>query len=103
MTKILFKINKRIRYDQSKSIESENQPPRATIQHRSLFLFHPRHHVQIQNEITPTFNETLPNYHEFCDLRVNHLFENDTLIDPIQKSTCSIYIYEFKSSRDVFF
>ncbi|CAF1194608.1 unnamed protein product [Rotaria magnacalcarata] len=110
--------NKRIRHDQSKSIELENQPPRATIQHRSLFLYHPRqnwNNLQIQNEISSSFDELLPslsNYHHLnntsnheyesnptnhfshCDLHAQHqtnqhlcMFANDTLMIPTQKST----------------
>ncbi|CAF3698378.1 unnamed protein product [Rotaria sordida] len=113
--------NKRTRREPTNSIELENQPPRATIQHRSLFLYHPRqnwNNLQIQNEITSSFNPLLPslsNYHQLnttsnheyeqnltnhfsspCDLHTEHrtnqhlcMFGNDTFMNPNQKSTHS--------------
>lgn len=43
--------------------ELENQPPRATIKRRSLFLCHPKQdpiNRQIQNDLLPSFNHYFP-------------------------------------------
>jgi len=107
------KINKRVRYEQLNNIELENQPPRATIKRRSLFLYHPRNdwnNLQIQNDIPSSFNQlstyhrinnslnyedeqNLSNHFSPCDLYTEHLtnqnlhlFENETLMTSTQKS-----------------
>ncbi|CAF1213241.1 unnamed protein product [Rotaria sp. Silwood1] len=74
--------NKRIRHEPTNSIELENQPPRATIQHRSLYLYHPRqnwNNIQIENEISSSFNpllSTLGNYHQL-NTTSNHEYEEN--------------------------
>ncbi|CAF2933168.1 unnamed protein product [Rotaria sp. Silwood2] len=74
--------NKRTRREPTNSIELENQPPRATIQHRSLFLYHPRqnwNNLQIENEIPSSFNPLLPslsNYHQ-PNITSNHEYEQN--------------------------
>ena len=52
----LEESNKRIRGESMKKIQSENQPPRATIKRRSLFLHHPKHdwnYFPIENQPLP--------------------------------------------------
>ncbi len=113
-----LKVNKRTRYEQSNSIELENQPPRANIKRRSLFLCHPRqdwNNLQIENQIPSSYNPLLPSlstfhrmnnmpYHEYeqnhfspCDLHTEHrtnqdlyMFGRDSLMTSAQKSKYQI-------------
>ncbi|CAF1070017.1 unnamed protein product [Adineta steineri] len=101
-------VNKRIRYDQTNNIELENQPPRATIKRRSLFLYHQGqdwNNLQIQNDIPPStrqinnvssyeYEQNPSNYFSPCDLHTEHLpnqhlymFGNDALMTSTHKNT----------------
>ncbi|CAF0989266.1 unnamed protein product [Adineta steineri] len=101
-------VNKRIRYDQTNNIELENQPPRATIKRRSLFLYHQGqdwNNLQIQNDIPPStrqinnvssyeYEQNRSNYFSPCDLHTEHLpnqhlymFGNDALMTSTHKNT----------------
>ncbi|CAF3583454.1 unnamed protein product [Adineta steineri] len=101
-------VNKRIRYDQTNNIELENQPPRATIKRRSLFLYHQGqdwNNLQIQNDIPPStrqinnvssyeYEQNRSNYFSPCDLHTEHLpnqhlymFGNDALMTSSHKNT----------------
>ncbi len=78
MVFVSIKTNKRVRYEQSNSTELENQPPRATIKRRSLFLYHPRqdwNNLQIQNDIPSSFNQ-LSTYHRMNN-SLNHEYEQN--------------------------
>lgn len=85
-------ITKRVRYEQINSHETENEPPRATIQRRSLFLCHPKsncQHIDLNNHHHLSFNQLLPTSHSY-DSNLSNYFST-SFSDPPLRTTNFVF------------